>query len=1216
MVWRDEYFGTYLDMKYAHGRQEKEAARARLQSLRDRGGEFQADIQRISQLIEDEEERERWVTLGATIVAMIGIAVVTMGVGAYVEGALLVGAGWGATTGGTIAAGIVGAGVEAGTFTAITTAIFDDDPTIGGVLTQFLSNWALFGVLKGMSAMIEGAAAAYAARTGSRLAEPIGVGTDIVANLAVNIGLSLRDAEQQAQAAGRELTDEEKRAIVGENLAVLIGTLIAARAGRDFLAHVRRTGSESWVGRLVALDGARAQLRARARNVSEGGALEEARSLLGRDHEVLQEEIETLREMEGWARENPSAARRAGIDPEAVGDLRAMSERAADASERMNISTQLEPAGGNVFLTSHFDNVVSRFEGLGDQVVRSRDPARPDVRSAEVTQPNGERLRIIEKVAGTEVSPAEMAGHGEGHTGEGHGGEGARPRIRELNTSQLSNAEQASARWQTEGLETDPRAAELMADPEFREHYARWMEMPNRLERHGRTWHVNFPPDTPGRVQAMIRSVVKGGNITLTTTAASITERLHTEFPDVPPDPSSPQWQAARDRLVSAFGAENIARFEQAATQMPGDAGRAELDARVHDVLTADALGHLRAAFNGSQIYLTGSIAQTRKSLSAVGDVDVIIVAPEGTPLANRIAMERRAASMRLQTSPEHRQALQEANLPVAESLEVDAKVMTPEEFAGWSLVGEQRRLDNHLRATGERRTPLRQLRIDVEAQPRTEGGMDTALQQGFSGTDVHNHLLGVVDNTYFVNHPALGDGSAVRLFDQIWERFHFRPRNQTADQRAAPPPLQTTIPDSWAVARDAHADLTRMREANATPEALEARAQEAVDRLLAASDNTSFDSAYEVRDELIKAHIDPDSPIYRNFVRDSIAALAREGVQYSEQSVSLNKMDNRMPSEAELRDIQRQLAAEGLSSDMRFLAMLETTSLAPEQAGRETRFSQEQIQDRFNSQLGRLRNILRRGDVQGVDIAAPERFNFDEQGMANFESVYRLVQEASAQRGRPLVLRPHVGEGYHEPGAAHADDASHVATARHNLELLIAKLEALHHTGDAAVDGVIIRFGHATHATPEQLIRMRELGVIAEANISSNLATGSVARLSEHPLLYNLYYNVRTMLATDAQGVMTTTLPREYQLARRQINRFRNGDFKLEVDGREIGFGDLDSTTQRRFSERQLIEWAEEYRAAIRRGDTTDTARNTQTVEHRPVPPSRHHRRHEDDHD
>ncbi|GAB4114763.1 MAG: hypothetical protein OHK0013_49440 [Sandaracinaceae bacterium] len=121
----------------------------------------------------------------------------------------------------------------------------------------------------------------------------------------------------------------------------------------------------------------------------------------------------------------------------------------------------------------------------------------------------------------------------------------------------------------------------------------------------------------------------------------------------------------------------------------------------------------------------------------------------------------------------------------------------------------------------------------------------------------------------------------------------------------------------------------------------------------------------------------------------------------------------------------------------------------------------------------------------------------------------------------------------------------------------------------------------------------MRDLGIIVEANIGSNIATGSIASPSEHPLLYNLYYGTRTILNTDAQGVMMTTLPAEYRRAAELIERFRGNDIALEINGRRVYYRDIrDPNVRARFSVDQLHRWAAEYRDEIRADDASDRAR------------------------
>jgi hypothetical protein len=213
------------------------------------------------------------------------------------------------------------------------------------------------------------------------------------------------------------------------------------------------------------------------------------------------------------------------------------------------------------------------------------------------------------------------------------------------------------------------------------------------------------------------------------------------------------------------------------------------------------------------------------------------------------------------------------------------------------------------------------------------------------------------------------------------------------------------------------------------------------------------------------------------------------------------------------------------------------------------------------------------RPDVKGIDIAAPESQPFTAAGMAWLSEQVQIAREVAIAKGEPIVVRPHVGEGYYDPHAT----KDHVKVARHNLEMVIVALESARYR---AGDGVIVRFGHATHADAGQLARIAALGVIVEANVGSNLVTSSIVRAEDHPLLANMYFGVSTVLATDGQGVMETTLPIEYQRAAALIEQFRGGKLALDVGDKRVGFADLQPTVQARFS----MQWLTEQLAAYRR--------------------------------
>jgi len=104
-------------------------------------------------------------------------------------------------------------------------------------------------------------------------------------------------------------------------------------------------------------------------------------------------------------------------------------------------------------------------------------------------------------------------------------------------------------------------------------------------------------------------------------------------------------------------------------------------------------------------------------------------------------------------------------------------------------------------------------------------------------------------------------------------------------------------------------------------------------------------------------------------------------------------------------------------------------------------------------------------------------------------------------------------------------------------------------------------RIGHGTSAgrDPELIKRLAADGTFVEVCLSSNLQTGAVADLAEHPLPRLLEAGVNVALCTDNPTVSSTTITQEYELAR-QVFGFSEKDLRelalMSARGTFLGSG------------------------------------------------------------
>ena len=270
---------------------------------------------------------------------------------------------------------------------------------------------------------------------------------------------------------------------------------------------------------------------------------------------------------------------------------------------------------------------------------------------------------------------------------------------------------------------------------------------------------------------------------------------------------------------------------------------------------------------------------------------------------------------------------------------------------------------------------------------------------------------------------------------------------------------------------------------------------------------------------------------------------------------------------------------------------------------------------------------VVHRSDIVGIDTAGQELYEFTPTGRERFKIMYLALVEAARAKGEVLVFRPHVGEGAINPERGAFWNAFnnrwegpdgkpiHYERAERNVTAMLKVLLELKEQGLLDPRAVTIRFGHATHTNPEQAALMAELGVIAEANLGSNIATNVVDQATgeegargkkteedfeDHSFLTLLFNRVQTILSTDGHAVEKTTMGDEYARAHKIIEKFLAGNMTVRVTpeqaaGRgtrkgqwvELSVAELNPDELERFIQayRQLHAWARQYRETGQRG-------------------------------
>ncbi|MEO6613414.1 MAG: DUF4157 domain-containing protein [Chitinophagaceae bacterium] len=305
--------------------------------------EWKKYFKQVASVLEDHHLIDKWMNLGL----MVGIAILTGGLGAYVEG--FAGAAWGVagltgraalTSWRVWAASGIAITTEAAVFTTLSTAVLEKDPSLSGFLNAFGENLLLFGGLKGISKT-------YGAILGVEKAATVaGKAGNLATQFAAVNGHALWKANKEKnERSGKSLTWEEIMDISFMNLAFLVAVSIGGKLAESpiqkLVVRSRLQGAMSAVKR--------SELRfletSKQVEAAEGKNEKLNKELVKRNNDYLKAQENLMMDLVRIAL-NPKLAKAAGMSEETANDIRSGFE----AVQMAIVVAHLEPIGTNEFL--------------------------------------------------------------------------------------------------------------------------------------------------------------------------------------------------------------------------------------------------------------------------------------------------------------------------------------------------------------------------------------------------------------------------------------------------------------------------------------------------------------------------------------------------------------------------------------------------------------------------------------------------------------------------------------------------------------------------------------------------------------------------------------------------------------------------------------------------------------------------------------------------
>lgn len=319
-------------------------------------------IQQVASFQKDEADRQRIIAIGVMIAAVL----ISIATGGFASGAI-------AATGGAVAGfvgGVVGAGVEALTFTAITGTL-NADQTFGGFMAELGINFATFGGLRAISGTAKVLAGAGKLTLAGTAAEMTVEGLWMVAVDKAGEEIRTRLAN------GEKMTTQSAATIFGHQMLISFAGRVIAR-GLGAVA-----GSRSGIAELAEVKAYLAkqqEAQALARQFLAKGDDSLGAALVQADTNALRAEVAARQRIHEIAID-PRKAKRFGIELSAdeLAKLTAGTRSAARELAEREIGTLMQRveihADHAIAEPAVFAELVAKHRKLGSTVVEGTDAA-------------------------------------------------------------------------------------------------------------------------------------------------------------------------------------------------------------------------------------------------------------------------------------------------------------------------------------------------------------------------------------------------------------------------------------------------------------------------------------------------------------------------------------------------------------------------------------------------------------------------------------------------------------------------------------------------------------------------------------------------------------------------------------------------------------------------------------------------------------------------